>query len=654
MKPTTAWVFAGFCLLAALPARGQTITVDTSPAGRQQVIDGFGTCLSGDDAKSAWFQQLYYDQLACSILRIDMTPPFAAPYSDAHYNSPWFGQTPSINDGGPEGNNVRTYTDASDYTRPFGGQSAQIAVMGPNIDDNVQLFDFTAVAAQGTMAQLGLAKKGALGDFKLYGSLWSPAPWLKISSGNRYPGGAWPLPAANTSWPFVWGGNFSGGMLDTSETPLAVFGGTSALTQFARAMAAYLRGFQTTYGVRFYAISIQNEVNFEEFYNSCSYPLSAQYIKALKATRAELDKYADLTDILIAGPEDLLGGDAWGLWQYGSGGNTVHKNLQYLDNLSKDPVAAAAVSFFNIHGYDSNGASSAGANSQLWSWWAQGWNASPNPGLPAKANGFTFYGKRSWMTETSGEATAWLSPATGFPNAGGWSLALKMHQALTTGRQSGWLYWQLSDGSPASAQTLTDSTRLAGSPKLVAIEHFFRHIRPGAQRVTTTVSGSATLLASSYLHEANGTLTLVLVNSAPGAATATLTLPPLPTGVSTLSAWTSSDGSYRVASTLPVAGGQVTVTVPGYGVVTLVGAGAQSASDGGTDAGTSPADAGADDAGTPDPSDGGPDPADAGIDGPPPGATGGCGCAALHPGLSLVAFALLAFVALYLASDRRR
>ncbi len=100
-----------------------------------------------------------------------------------------------------------------------------------------------------------------------------------------------------TPWPFIWGGNFAGGELDISGTPRAEFddsslggtGPTSALTQFARCTAAYLRGFQNAYNVRFYAISIQNELNFEEFYNSCTYPISSNYIIALKAVRAELD-----------------------------------------------------------------------------------------------------------------------------------------------------------------------------------------------------------------------------------------------------------------------------------------------------------------------------------------------------------------------------
>jgi len=94
-----------------------------------------------------------------------------------------------------------------------------------------------------------------LGDFKLFGSHWSPAPWLKVSSGNKYSGSGFGMPANGTPWPFIWLGNFAGGRLDVSGAPLADFddsalggaGPTSALTQFARCAAAYVRGFQRAY-----------------------------------------------------------------------------------------------------------------------------------------------------------------------------------------------------------------------------------------------------------------------------------------------------------------------------------------------------------------------------------------------------------------------
>ncbi len=584
---------------AAAPLRAQTpvpatVTLDLSAAtGRQQVVDGFGTCLAGTEGQQPWWQALYFDALRCSLLRVDLTPQFVSPYADNTYNSPWFHNRPPLP--GPEGNNVRTYTSAADYARPWTitvngqsvPQSAPIAVMGPDLDANLAFFNFDSdsLKTAGQLAQLGQNRRADLGDFKLFGSLWSPAPWVKISSGNAISGQGGILPVNGTPWPFIWGGNFAGGRLDVSDTPLPVFddrarggtGPTSALTQFARATAAFLRGFQNRYNVRFYALSLQNEVNFEEFYNSATYPLSSQYIAALKRLRAELDRYPDLAGIRLEGPEDLLGGDAYALWQYGGGATAVHKNLQYLQHIAADPGAAAALDFISIHGYAPDGVNSAGADATSWDRWANGWAASPAPGIPANVKGFTGYGKRSWMTETSGENPAWLAPANGFPNAGAWSVALKLHQALTAGRQSGWAYWQMTDGSPVGGSTLTDATMLANSPKLTAARHFFAFVRPGAVRVNAAVNEpgnpGAPLLTSAFVHDADYSLTVVLVNPSPNPVSATVAVPAEPRGLTAFGAYVSSDGNLWQSSRLPVQSGNVTCTVPGYGVATLHGVG---------------------------------------------------------------------------------
>jgi O-glycosyl hydrolase len=571
-----------FVALAGLTlgvSEAQVVRIDTTPAGRRQVIDGFGTCLSGTQGQQQWWQDLYFEDLQCSILRVDLTPAFKAPYSDFVYNSPWYGNNPPLP--GPDGNNVRTYTNAQDYTRWFAGRQAPIAVMGPDINQNTNYFNFSGASVAGTLASIGFERAARLGDFKLIGSLWSPPPWVKYSSGNLFPNlGGTPMPTPGTPWPFIWGGNFAGGKLDTSGTPLAIFddssqggsGPTSALTQFARCTAAYLRGFQAAYNVRFYAVSIQNELNFEEFYNSCTYPLSGGYISALKAVRAELDKYPDLAGIRLMGPEDLLGGDIWGMWQYGSGSSTIHKNLQYLENIGADSQAAAALALFCIHGYASDGVSAANATPTLWDWWANGWTASPTPGIPANVPGFTSYCKKSWMTETSGEDPAWLSPTNGFPSNGAWSLALRIHQALTVGQESAWLYWQMTDGNPPGAFTLTSHATLANAPKYVAAKHFFRYIRPGAVRVQATLSGSTNLLASAFLHETNQALTVILLNSAATPMQTTIRLPPQPSGLTAFRAFTSSDSSFWESATLPVTNESVTVAVPGYGIATLYSA----------------------------------------------------------------------------------
>lgn len=42
------------------------------------------------------------------------------------------------------------------------------------------------------------------------------------------------------------------------------------------------------------------------------------------------------------------------------------------------------------------------------------------------------------MAETSGENPAWLYPTSGFPGGGAFSIALRIQQALTAGRESAW------------------------------------------------------------------------------------------------------------------------------------------------------------------------------------------------------------------------
>jgi O-glycosyl hydrolase len=571
----------GIALSAVTPSRAVTITIDDSPAGQRQVIDGFGTCIGAGGDKD-WFQKAYFDDMGGSIMRMDLTPQFKSPYSDRSYNSPWFSNPPPLkiddpaNLGGPEHNWVRTYTNADDYTREFGGQRAQIAVMGPDIAKNISFFDYDKVAAQGAMAKAGLARKGQLGDFKLYGSVWSPAPWVKVANGQKWGIHQGVMPATGTPYPFIWGGNFAGGKVDTSGTPIAAFddgtGPTSALTQFARCTAAYLKGFQDKYGVRFYAISIQNEINFPEFYNSCVYATAPEYIAALRAVRKELDAQPDLKDILIIGPEDLLGGNPYAMWQFGAGPGATQKNLQYVAAVEKDPDTASALGFFCIHGYADDGASSIGADSESWRRWSEGWKDSPAPGVPGDVAGFTAFHKRSWMTETSGEKSAWLEPSVGFPGNGAWSIALKMQQALTAGQESACLYWQFADvdGHATTLESLTKQQDSALEPKYVAFKHFAKYIRPGSVAVSASADDSNGVTASAYLHSQQHTLTIILVNKSAGEQPASITLPADFSGAKSFHTVTSSENKLWQESDLAPANGKLALPVPGYGVVTIV------------------------------------------------------------------------------------
>ncbi|HEX4384957.1 MAG TPA: hypothetical protein VH083_18490, partial [Myxococcales bacterium] len=300
-------------------------------------------------------------------------------------------------------------------------------------------------------------------------------------------------------------------------------------------------------------------------------------------------------------------------------------------------AAASALAGFAIHGYAPDGISSAGADPAQWGAWANGWKSSPAAGIPANVSGFTSYGKPSWMTETSGEKPEWLasSQTGGFPDQGAFSLALKLHQALTTGQENAWLYWQITDGNPsddAHTQSLTDATLLAQGPKYVAVKHFFRYIRPGARRISATASGG--VLASAYWLDPAQSLTVVLINENATAVNVPVALPAL--GIESFFVFTSSSGALWQPSTKSASG--LTIALPAYGVATLYGVAAIAADAGVPDAGV--ADAG--------PVGGtGAGVADAGTS----GAAGGTatppktGCSSAGGGFWLIAAALIAFSA---------
>jgi O-glycosyl hydrolase len=570
--------------LISLKSICQSANVTIDYNNRHQVIDGFGAHQGDNTVSAQWWLDLFFKDAEATIYRVDLTPRLKAPYSNLSYYSPWFmgSGTKSIfnledtaNPNGPENNRVRTYTGPNDYSRVFGGQQAPIAVMGPDINDNISNF----VYAEDKAIDEGVAQRQKLGDFKLIGSLWSPVPWVKESSGNSWSQDWWPGPVNGAAWPFIWGGNFAGGKLDVSGTPLAVFndaslggnGNTSSLTQFARSSAAYISGYQKFHNVKFYAISIQNELNFEQFYNSMTYPLSSQYIKAVTAIRAEFDKYADLKDIKIMGPEDLLGGDAYGMWEYGSNTGPIHKNLQLIQNIEANAAASKAVDFYCIHGYANDGVNSSGSAPTEWQWWTNGWQASPAPGIPANVKGINAYNKKSWMTETSGENPAWLFPTNGYPNNGGFSITTKIHQALTVGNESAWVYWTFTgsdDNGQVSDFALSNQSSNVNAPKYVAAKHFFKYIRPNSYRVNATSSDNG-ILASAYIHDTDKTITAVIINTTATSKQTSITINQSANENLTAKSYISSNNNYWNESEFNFVNGSTTIAVPAYGVVTI-------------------------------------------------------------------------------------
>lgn len=174
------------------------------------------------------------------------------------------------------------------------------------------------------------------------------------------------------------------------------------------------------------------------------------------------------------------------------------------------------------------------------------------------------------MTETSGENVAWLFPATGFPREGAFSIALNIHQALTTGNESAYVYWQMHDGaSNATGATLTGSIEQANAPKYNAFKHFSKFIRPNSTRLATSITGVANVLSTAYVNNMGNELTIVLINVNSAASNFSIAVPTSIINGQAFNTFTSRNGSYWQNTTITNIGNSLSIAMPAYSVMTL-------------------------------------------------------------------------------------
>jgi O-glycosyl hydrolase len=465
---------------------------------RFQEIDGFGSALAwwtnSPYDQAAW-RDMYFRDLGSSILRVDINIKSLS---------------------GPD-NNLATPVNLVD-----------------DLQTNISQFNFAAqgVANFGGVAQASLTKK--LDSFKLIGSLWTPPHWMKGEELNPVTGqltGVQPVLSTSDS--------SGGSLIDTPEN----------LQQFGRYVAAYVKGFEQTYGVPFYAISIQNELAFHEPYNSCVYT-PGLYVKALKAVSDAFDHYGITTK--IQGPEDVGVGSTSNL-------GILQRDFSYINAVRADPVAMADLDLYSIHGY----ATETSTPNRSPEMWRQYWSGRPAASYPAPNwAGISFDAKKSWMTETSGESQSWT---------GAFRIGTNAQDALTQGNVSAWLYWQTVDGSPANTGTLTAGTDTS-SQKYNAAKHFFRYIRPGAWRVSATPSDPNGIYVSAFVQDSQKTLTVVLVNESTSQQTVNLSTIAAPLASFDIARRSSSTETWLDLGPISFTHGTAAVTLGAQSIVTLQGA----------------------------------------------------------------------------------
>jgi len=526
------------------PSLAATVTID--PNTRYQFIEGWGACPAGWYAGEPYYQddwRIAFRDLGCNILRLPMVKEVLI---------------------APDGNYATPVTLADD------------------VQTNVNLMDFTGSGLPEYMALATWLTQNAYEpcEVKVVPDIWSPPHWMKGPTGySQYFVGD----PTQTPYPTPWlegcggtcGSSIGGRLLQTSYN----------LEQFGRFVTAWVTGFEQAAGFPVYAVSLQNESAFENPFDSCTYTTGPnkesgqywQYASALKAVKDEFQQKD--VHVKIHGPHHASLGDSpaspWSI-------NIQTGFIKAVKDHS-DPNLINFLDFYGSNGYqpwDEGGV-------KCWAAYWLGKDSVPGPWAAwAYVPGISNDGKRVWFAEGGGPSAPWLNGAGGTVGDGAIVVAQVLHSAMVHANASSYVYWQFCDGSPTeTVHTLLGLDNIftpLNSKKYCAYKHFSRYIRPGAQRIKATFEngktsiGGATeydtyngLNVSAFVKDANGTITLVLVNMKSADQSVTINVPAGPNYIPFDCYRSSSSENFAQLPDVNVVSGQLSLSIPAYSVVTL-------------------------------------------------------------------------------------
>ncbi|MGZ8556896.1 MAG: PKD domain-containing protein [Chitinophagaceae bacterium] len=296
-----------------------------------------------------------------------------------------------------------------------------------------------------------LKNMNAAGLDKLIVSVWSAPAWMKTN--NSISNGT----AQNSAPPY-------------NTTPTAADNQlrTDMYEEFAEMCAAYIKIIKQETGIDVFALSVQNEPRFSQFYASCVYN-GAAIRDVLKVVGKKFKDEGLNTKLFL--PEDIG-------WLEGVEG-MIKPTLD-------DPNARQYVDMVAVHGYDLDGVTANSPNAQTWQT-MYNWGAAYNIPL--------------WMTETSGYKNDWN---------GAMSLAKAIYTALRHGNVAAWVYWSLSSGTLDEYCLMSSSGQK--SKRYFISKNFYRYIRPGAKRVLADAAEETKIYPLAFKHDAQQAITIVLIN----------------------------------------------------------------------------------------------------------------------------------------------
>ena len=553
-------VMTTWCKLATLAAvvvivigaNASAIEVNTNSSVRYQTIEGWGTSgvpPSGGNT-TAWLNA--YRNLGLNILRMKM--------------------------------------DQYVLVHPSGDQRIRIPLSN-DLQANIDLFDFRATS---TLVKLGETaqwlSENALEPerARIVGSFWTPPHWMKGPTGRtqnfvgitqNYPTPFTAGEAAEVTWLPDGHGDSIGGRLRT-EDPVN-------LAEYGQYAAAWVKGFEQQWGVDFYALSLQNESTFENPFDSMVLNIDqngdtdyGQY--ARRAGRGSSRLAAARHRYQDQGPTCCPSGPDATKSLVIARAKQLHRSPEecrrsHADRLSRllQQQLLHAVRRVRRAG-----------NGRLLSRRRCRRRA---VGVLDFVPGVAQDNKPIWYSETGGATSAWINGAGGTVGNGAITVALKMFNALVHSDASAYIYWQFTDGNNLNSTThsLIGASDLAdpdASEKYAAFKHFSRYVRPGAVRIESTFTGGQASVGgasqydtlhsvnvSAFLHEEDQTLTYVLLNMTDSSESITINLPNEFTFEAFDQFRSSEVERFEELPTLLAQNDQLSLSLPRYSLVTLVG-----------------------------------------------------------------------------------
>ena len=176
-------------------------------------------------------------------------------------------------------------------------------------------------------------------------------------------------------------------------------------------------------------------------------------------------------------------------------------------------------------------------------------------------------GKEYWETEVdTGKAS---SDSTGDGIASALPMATTMHNDLTKPNVNAWHIWWVYNAS-GNGGCLYDTTTNVWTKRLWVLGNYSRYVRPGYMRVATTGTQPSGVYISAYTSPADGTVSIVAINTGSSAANVSLFI----TGAAPCSMTpylTSANDNLTAQTAIPVSGSRFTASLASQSVTTFVG-----------------------------------------------------------------------------------